>query len=146
MFFKKIIRFKGRRSRTKSTQYLHASGLHVRQRKDFVLFLFGCVFLPGACCSAQCGRSGCSLCASSTRATTRSRKSQRWCTPFSVSCFIMPSSTSGAAGASGWTPCPSPTPRSGHSLYPCTRHTHTYTQVSPRFVYLLSCILIICFI
>lgn len=39
---------------------------------------------------------------------------------------------SGAAGASGWTPCPSPTPRSGHSL--CT---HTHSKVWHSLVFLL---------
>lgn len=86
-------------------------------------------FVSGACCSVLCGRSGCSLCASSTHETMRSRKSQRWCTPSSVSCSTMPSNMSGAAGVSGWTPCPSPIPRSEHSLYSCTPHTHKHTHI-----------------
>ena len=104
-----------------SKQRLQASGIlipsTVPPSHSCVLIIVDLLF-SGACCSAQCGRSGCSLCASSIRGAQRSRKSRRWCTPSSASCSTMPSNMSGVAGASGWIPCPSRTPRSEHSLNP----------------------------
>ncbi len=69
------------------------------------------VMCVGVCCSVQCGRTGCSLWATLTQRTQRSRRSPKWSTTYSVYCFTMPSSMSGEAGACGWTHSPSPTPR-----------------------------------
>lgn len=69
------------------------------------------VICVGVCCSVQCGRTGCSLLATLTQRTQRSRRSPKWSTTYSVYCFTMPSSMNGEAGACGWTLSPSPTPR-----------------------------------
>ncbi len=69
-----------------------------------LIHLIFCV--TGVCCSVPFGRIGCSLSATLTLRTQRSRRSLRWFTTSSGFFSTMPSSTSGAAGVCGWTHSP----------------------------------------